>query len=178
MNRRHHPLGRRVALGIIVAVGSLAVLASQAMAHEGEESIPAITDVQEAIAILAEHPGSFPPAEVAEHAMDKVGEALESNDTRGVLLKLVQQAKDALDAGRNDDALTLLERSIGACPGAPVIEPQNAPRTPPPLSSPCPSVAHLQALDRTPVGGAEEPVLLAVSAVLILAGLALARKIR
>jgi hypothetical protein len=178
MTRRHHPLGRRVGLGIMVAVGSLAGLSSPAMAHEGEESIPAITDVQEAIAILAEHPGSFPEAEVAEHAMDKVGDALESNDTRGVLLDLVQQAKDALDAGQNEDALTLLERSIGACPGAPVIEPQNAPRTPPPLSSPCPSVAHLQALDRTPVGGAEEPVLLAVSAVLILAGLALARKIR
>jgi len=178
MTRRHHPLGRRLALAVMVAVGSLAGLASQAMAHEGEESIPAITDVQEGIAILAEHPGEFPAAEVTDHAMDKVGDALESNDTRGVLLDLVEQAKDALDAGRNDDALTLLERSIGACPGAPVIEPENAPRTPPPLSSPCPSVAHLQALDRTPVGGAEEPVLLAVSAVLILAGLALVRKIR
>ena len=178
MTPRHHPFVRRVALAVMVAVGSPAGLASPAMAHEGEESVPAITDVQEAIAILAEHPGSFPVAQVAEHAMDKVGDALESNETRGVLLDLVQQAKDALDAGRNEDALTLLERSIGACPGAPVIEPENAPRTPPPLSSPCPSVAHLQALDRTPVGGAEEPVLLAVSAVLILAGLALARKIR
>lgn len=178
MTRRPHPLGRRVALAVTVAVGSITGLASPALAHEGEESIPAITDVQEAIAILAEHPGSFPSAEVAEHAMDKVGDALESEDARGVLLDLVQQAKDALDGGRNDDALTLLERSIGACPGAPVIEPENAPRTPPPLSSPCPSVAHLQALNRTPVGGAQEPVLLAVSAVLILAGLALARKIR
>jgi len=177
VTRRQYHLGRRVTLAVMVAVGSLTGLASPARAHEGEESVPAITDVQEAIAILAEHPGSFPVAEVAEHAMDKVGDALESNDTRGVLLDLVQQAKDALDAGRNEDALTLLERSIGACPGAPVIEPENAPRTPPPLSSPCPSVAHLQALDRTPVGGAEEPVLLAVSAVLILAGLALARKI-
>jgi hypothetical protein len=177
MTPRHHPFVRRVALAVMVAVGSPAGLASPAMAHEGEESVPAITDVQEAIAILAEHPGSFPVAEVAEHAMDKVGDALESNDTRGVLLDLVQQAKDALDAGRNDVALPLLERSIGACPGAPVIEPENA-RTPPPLSSPCPSVAHLQALDRTPVGGAEEPVLLALGAVLILAGLALARRIR
>lgn len=172
------PVICRVALGVIVAVGSLAGLASPAIAHEGEESVPAITDVQEAIAILAEHPGSFPPAEVAEHAMDKVGDAMESEDTRGVQLDLVQQAKDALDAGLNDDALTLLERSIGACPGAPVIEPQDAPRTPPPLSSPCPSVAHLQALDRTPVGGAAEPVLITVGAVLVLAGLGLARRTR
>ncbi len=176
--RSRAPVFIGAGLSLTALVALTLVLAPPALAHEEEEAVPAITDVQEAIAIIAEHPGSFPVAEVAEHAMDKVGDALESNDTRGVLLDLVQQAKDALDAGRNEDALTLLERSIGACPGAPVIEPQNAPRTPPPLTSPCPSVAHLQALDRTPVGGAEEPVLLVVSAVLILAGLALARKIR
>jgi hypothetical protein len=173
-----HRIIVRVAVGVMVAVGSLAGLASPALAHEGEESVPAITDVQEGIAILAEHPGEFPAAEVTDHAMDKVGDALESEDARGVTLDLVQQAKDALDAGLNDEALTLLERSIGACPGAPVIEPQDAPRTPPPLSSPCPSVAHLQALDRSAIGGAKEPVLLAVGAVLILAGLGLARRIR
>ena len=172
------PVILRVAFGAVVAVGTLAGLAPSAMAHEGEESVPAITNVQEAIAILAEHPGSFPAAEVAEHAMDKVVDALESEDPRGVQLELVQQAKDALDAGQNDDALFLLERSIGACPGAPVIEPQDAPRTPPPLSSPCPSVAHIQVLDRTPVGGTQEPVLIAVGAVLVLAGLGLARRIR
>ena len=168
----------RVALGLVVAAGALVGLASPAMAHEGEESVPAITNVQEGIAILAEHPGVFPTAEVIDHAMDKVGDALESEDTSGVLLDLVQQAKDALDAGNIDEALTLLERSIGACPGAPVIEPEDAPRTPPPLSSPCPSVAHIQALDRSPIGGAKEPVLIAVGAVLILAGLGLARRIR
>ncbi|HET7928106.1 MAG TPA: hypothetical protein VFM40_00990, partial [Actinomycetota bacterium] len=65
-----------------------------------------------------------------------------------------------------------------ACPGAPVIDPQDAPRTPPPLSSPCPSLAHIQALDRSPVGGTEEPVLIAVGAVLIVAGLGLVRRIR
>ena len=180
MNEGRNARRRRLARlpAALVALALVLGPTSAALAHEGEENVPAIADVQEAIAILAEHPGSFPPAEVAEHAMDKVGDALESNDTRGVLLDLVQQAKDALDAGRNDDALTLLERSIGSCPGAPVIEPQNAPRTPPPLLSPCPSVAHLQALDRSPVGGAAEPVLLAVGAVLVLAGLGLARRIR
>jgi hypothetical protein len=165
----------------LVAVGLIALAlgpTSTALAHAGEEDVPAITDVQEAIAILAEHPGLFPAADVIDHAKDKVGDALESNDTRGVLLDLVTQAQDALTAEKSDDALTLLERSIGACPGAPVIEPQNAPRTPPSLSSPCPSVAHIQALDRTPVGGTQEPVLIAVGAVLILVGLGLARRIR
>jgi hypothetical protein len=168
----------RVALGVVVGAGAPLFLAFPAMAHEGEESVPAITNVQEGIAILAEHQASFPPTEVIDHAMDKVGDALESEDTTGVLLDLVQQAKDALDAENLDEALTLLERSIGACPGAPVIEPENAPRTPPPLSSPCPSVAHIQPLDRSPIGGIKEPVLIAAGAVLILAGLGLVRRIR
>lgn len=180
MSRGRH-VRQRWLFRSLAAVGATALAlgpTSVALAHEGEEDVPAITNVQEAIAILAEHPGVFPPAEVAEHAMDKVGDALESNDTRGVLLDLVTQAQDALDAGEPGDALTLLERSIGACPGAPVIEPQDAPRTPPPLSSPCPSLAHIQALNRSPIGGTAEPVLIAVGAILILGGLGLARRIR
>jgi hypothetical protein len=172
---------RRRLVHSLAAVGALVFAlgpTTAAFAHEGEENVPAITDVQEAIAILAEHPGLFPAEEVTDHAMDKVGDALESNDSRGVVLENVSQAKDALDAGKTEDALTLLERSIGACPGAPVIEPEDAPRTPPPLSSPCPSLAHIQGLDRSPVGGAQEPVLIALGAVLILAGLGLARRIR
>ncbi len=168
----------RMALSATTMLALMVGLASPVLAHEGEESVPAITDVQEAIAILAEHPGEFPQSEVVEHAADKVHDAIDSNDTRGVRLDLVEQADTALEAGRTAEALNLLERSIGACPGAPVIEPENAPRTPPPLSSPCPSVPHLQELDRSPVGGAAEPVLIAVGAVLILAGLGLARRIR
>lgn len=149
------------------------VLAPPALGHEEEKGVPAITDVQEAIAILATQPG------LMDNAMDKVGDALDSNDTRGVELNLVQQAKAALDAGQVGQALTLLERSIGVCPGAPVIEPENAPRTPPPLSSPCPGPAtHLLALNRSPVGGAKEPILIAVGAFLILAGLRIARRVR
>jgi hypothetical protein len=158
---------------LIALLGLTLLLAIPAYAHEGEASVPALTDVQEAVAILASQPG------LMDNAMDKVGDALESGDTRGVRLDLVKQAQAALDANQIDQALTLLERSIGACPGAPVIEPQNAPRTPPPLSSPCPSPAsHLLALDRSPLRGAKEPVLIAVGAVLILGGLGLARRIR
>lgn len=170
---------RRLGVFLAALIVLTLALASSALAHEEEESIPAITDVQEAIAILAEHVGSFPLAEVVDHAMDKVHDATESKDTRGVRIDLVKQADAALEAGKTSEALTLLERSIGVCPGAPVIEPENAPRTPPPLSSPCPSpAAHLLALDRSPVGGAEEPVLIALGAVLILAGLGLAWRIR
>lgn len=169
----------RLVVSLTAPIALTLVLAPPALAHEEEKNVPAITDVQEAIAILAEHIGAFPIAEVVDHAMDKVHDATESNDTRGVQIDLVKQADAALEAGNMTEALTLLERSIGVCPGAPVIEPENAPRTPPPLSSPCPSpAAHLQALDRSPVGGAEEPVLIALGAVLIVAGLGLAWRIR
>ena len=168
----------RIAVTAAAAVGVFVGSVSPASAHEGEESVPAITDVQEAIAILAEHPGLFPEQDVIDHAMDKVRDSQESEETQGVDLNLVKQAQDALEAAQSDQALTLLERSIGSCPGAPVIEPQDAPRKPPPLDSPCPSVAHILALDRSAVSGTQEPVLIVIGAVLILAGLGLVRRIR
>jgi len=113
-----------------------------------------------------------------DDALDKVKDAQESEVTRGVNVDLVAGAQRALEGEDVDRALTLLERSIGACPGAPVIEPENAPRTPPTLTSPCPSVPHLQALNRSPVGGAKAPILITLAAVLILAGLGLARRAR
>src|SRR6266545_6422772 len=104
-------------IGASLTVASLVTLtlfiATPVLAHEGEESVPAITDVQEAIAILAEHPGEFPAAEVVDHAADKVHDAMDSNDTRGVRLDLVRQAEAALNDGQMQQALTLLERSIG-----------------------------------------------------------------
>ncbi len=169
-------------IGASLTVASLVTLtlfiATPVLAHEGEEAVPAITDVQEAIAILAEHPGEFPASEVVDHAMDKVKDAQASEVTRGVNLDLVAEAQTALEGEDVDRTLTLLERSIGACPGAPVIEPENAPRTPPALISPCPSVPHLQALNRSPVGGTKAPILITLGAVLILAGLGLVRRVR
>jgi hypothetical protein len=173
-------LAMRTVVAVVILALAIGLLgpATGALAHGEEKGVPAVTLVQEAIAILAEHPGEFPPAEIVAHARDKVADALESTDTRGVRLDLVKQAGVALDAGRSDQALVLLEQSIGACPGAPVIEPETAPRIPPTLTSPCPPVPHLRALRRTPVGGVEEPVLIAVGAVLIVAGLGLARRVR
>jgi len=158
-------------LGIVTA--QILLLALPAFAHAGEENVPAITDVQEAIAILATQP------QLMDNALDKVHDATDSNETRGLDIDLVKQAYSALQGGHMQEALVLLERSIGACPGATVIEPQNAPRTPPPLSSPCPSpAAHMFALDRSPVGGVQEPVLIAVGALLVLGGIGFAKRIR
>jgi hypothetical protein len=147
-------------------------IAPAASAHEGEENVPAFTDVQEAIAILASQP------ELMDNAMDKVGDAQESKDTMGVDLALVKQASAALDRNDAAAALVLLERSIGACPGAAVLEPKEPPRNPQPLSSPCPNPQHLQGLSRSAVGGTQEAVFLALAGVMIVAGLLLVRRIR
>ena len=164
---------------IVCAIALLAVLfAAPALAHEGEENVPAITDIQVAIAFLAEQPGELSTSDVMDQAADKIHDAMESSDQRGVRLDLVKQADAALEAGKVAAALALLERSIGVCPGAPVVEPENAPRTPPALASPCPSVAHIRGLSSSAVGGATEPVLIALAVVLIVAGIGLARRIR
>jgi hypothetical protein len=160
-----------IAVGIAAAV--VLGLAQAAFAHAGEENVPAFTDVQEAIAVLASQP------DLVDDAMDKVHDALDSNDTMGVSLGLLRHAFAALNHDAMDSALVLLERSIGACPGAPVLNPQSPPRSPRPLSSPCPSPgAHLRALNRSPVGGTQEPVFIALGAAIVLAGLVLTRRIR
>ena len=171
---------RRLAIVMIAATltsGVWLAFAPSASAHKGEEGVPAVTDVQEAIAILATHPSIFPTSDVVDHAMDKVKDAQEAKDPRGVDLDLVAKAQTALEAERFEEALTLLERSVGACPGAPVIDPATAPRTPPKLSAPCVTAAHLQALARSPVGGTEKPVLLGVAGVLVLGGILLHRRV-
>ncbi len=164
--------------GCLFITGSF-LFAPPALAHEGEQGTPAVTDVQEAIAILATHQGSFPQAEVVDQALDKVKDSQTADNTRGVDLGLVRQAQSSLAAERLDEALTLLERSVGACPGAPVIDPDSAPRTPPSLASPCPSpAASLLALSSSPVHGAQEATFLVLGGMLIFGGLALARRIR
>ena len=166
-------------LAVMVLGGWLLVcLAPAASAHMGEANVPAFTDIQEAIAILAAHPGSFPQAEILDHAMDKVHDALDSNDTNGVDVGLVKQASDALDGKDLNGALLLLERSIGACPGAPVLNATSPPLSPQPLSSPCPNPRSLRGLPRSAVGGTQEPVLLVLAGVMILGGLALVRRVR
>jgi hypothetical protein len=75
-------------IGVIVATMALA---EPALAHEGEEDIPAFTSVQEAIAILAAHPGGIP------EATDKVHDALDARDQQGVNVSLVQSASAALE---------------------------------------------------------------------------------
>jgi hypothetical protein len=145
-------------------------LAAPALAHEGEEEVPARTQVATADAILRTQP------EQVELAADRINDALEAEDHEGVDLGRVEQAKAALAA---DDMLKtelLLEQALGACPGEPVTKPAGVRAKLP--QSPCPTPAHELALGRVPVHGSTKPVLLGIGALLALGGLALAWRIR
>jgi len=162
----------RVLAAIGITVWLVLAPATAAFAHMGEENVPAFTDVQEGIAILAGQPA------LMDNAIDKVHDALDSNDQNGVDGALVKQAYAALNRKDLSGALLLLERSIGACPGAPVLNPVAPPRSPAPLASPCPNPQHLEGLSRSAVGGAQEMVFLVLAFVMIVTGLLLVRRIR
>jgi hypothetical protein len=162
----------RVLAAIGITVWLVLALATAALAHMGEENVPAFTDVQEGIAILAGQP------ELMDNAIDKVHDALDSNDQSGVDVTLVKQASAALSRNDASAALLLLERSIGACPGAPVLNPVAPPRSPAPLSSPCPNPQHLEGLSGSAVGGAQETVFLVLAFAMIITGVLLVRRIR
>jgi hypothetical protein len=155
-----------------LALAWLAVVAlgGPALAHEGEEDVPARTQVQRADAILRTQP------EQVDLAVDRINDALEAEDHEGVDLDRVKQAKAALEAGDMQQTELLLEQALGACPGQPVISPTGV-RAPLP-TKPCPTPAHELALGRVPVHGTARPVLLGIGGVLALGGLVMAWRIR
>jgi len=70
--------GPRLLSAIAVAWLAVAALATPAAAHEGEESVPALTQVQVAVAILRTQP------ELVDLAADRINDATEAEDKDGV----------------------------------------------------------------------------------------------
>ena len=153
---------------LAASVGALA-LAAPALADEGEEDVPALGLVQQAIAIIRSQP------ELTDQIEDKIADAIDAEDQEGVDIAKVEEAQTSFEAGDMEQTELLLEQAIGACPGQPVETPEGI-RTPPPIASPCPAPAHLRAFDGGPIGGTAEPLLLGVAGVAILAGLYLVRR--
>ena len=165
------PRSGPVRLGCLaLALLAVAVFAAPAWAHEGEEKVPARTQVAVADAILRTQP------EQMDLAADRINDALEAEDHEGVDLGRVKQAKDALEAGDMAKTELLLEQALGACPGQPVTNPAGVRAKLP--QTPCPTPAHELALGRVPLHGTAKPVLLAIGAVLALGGLVMAWRIR
>jgi len=148
-----------------------AALATPAAAHEGEEDVPALTQVQVAVTILRTQP------DLVDLAADRINDATEAKDKDGVDVDRVEQAKKTLEAGDMAATELLLEQALGACPGQPVTNPAGVRAKLP--QTPCPAPApHELALGRVPLHGAAKPTLLAIGALLVLGGLVLTRRIR
>lgn len=168
---RPWPLRRlRLLRALAAAWLAVAVFAAPAGAHEGEDKVPARTQVAVADAILRTQP------EQMDLAADRINDALEATDHQGVDLSRVKQAKATLEAGDMAKTELLLEQALGACPGQPVTNPAGVRAKLPRV--PCPTPAHELALGRVPLHGTARPVLLAIGAVLALGGFVLAWRIR
>src|SRR6266508_4126507 len=141
---------RPLVCSLVLAWLGVASFAAPASAHEGEEEVPARTQVAVADALLRTQP------EQMDLAADRI--------------------KDTLDAGDTAKTELLLEQALGACPGQPVVNPTGVRAKLP--QTPCPTPAHELALGRVPLHGTARPVLLTVGAVLALGGLVMAWRIR
>ena len=92
----------------LITAAVVALVPTAAWAHGGDENTSADDSVRQAIALIVNSPGNH------EAIDDKIGDALESDDTDRVNLDLVKQAQAAMD--REDEHATrrLLEAAIGA----------------------------------------------------------------
>jgi hypothetical protein len=102
---------RRSLAAALVALTSLVgaiALPQPASAHGDDETQEGYLLVQQALGHLAHDTGS----EGVDLAMEKVKDALETEDQEGVDVPEVEQGMRALDAGRVDQARTLLQDSI------------------------------------------------------------------
>lgn len=156
--------------GLVGAFLAAAAVTAPTLAHEGEEDVPARTQVQTAVAILRTQP------EQMDLAADRINDATEAEDKEGVDIDRVEQAKTALEAGDKAKTELLLEQALGGCPGESIANPTKIRATLP--QKPCPTPAHELGLGRVPIGGTAKPALVAIGAVLVLGGLVLVRSIR
>lgn len=91
---------------LLVGVCLSTVAATPAMGHGEGESDQASVLVLQAIGFIVNKPGDM------NDVSDKINDALKAPDRKGVVLTLVQAAKDALDYGDMDQTRTLLQQSI------------------------------------------------------------------
>ena len=139
----------------LAAVLFLAVLApgTRAIADGGEEDFTARDFVEQAIGLLRGQP------ELTELIDDRIVDAVGDDEAEGVDLELVGQAQEAFAAGRLDETRELLERSIGE-EDSPILHE--------------PDVGGGLAAPK----GTTDPILIALGALLALAGGLVTRKVR
>jgi hypothetical protein len=92
----------------LMAVSLTVLPASVAFAHGGEQELPAIDLVRQAIAYIVNTPDDM------DTITDKVDDAAEAEDQAGVVTALVVQAGEALERDDMMGCRSLLQRAIGA----------------------------------------------------------------
>ncbi len=97
----------RLMLAALAAAVLVLFPTSAARADGGEEDFTARDFVEQAIGLLRGQP------DMTDLIEDRITDALEDDETEGVDLELVEQARQAFDAGDLDATRELLERSIG-----------------------------------------------------------------
>lgn len=119
---------------VMILVVSAVVVGSSGIALAHKEKLPpdALSLVKQAAALLAQDP------KMAGEARERLEAALESKDARGVDLKKVKQALDALGARDIPSARRALVDALvapaAAAPG-PSVSPGAAPQTGPPMAA-------------------------------------------
>ncbi len=169
-----HRVGRRWARLIAAAVLAVAVLlvSTPAQGHDGDESDRAFDLVRQAIALIVNTPNDH------DAIADKVNDALDAKDTDNVQLPLVQQAKTALDADDMHQVRTLLEQSIGARVHTGAVDPVAIGNPPPATGADTGTLAAVDAIPGRHGLNGGDWVLLIISVVVGLAGMALAFRLR
>ena len=165
------PRARRLAAAAM-AVAIVLLLPASASAHGTGESDKAFDLVRQAIALIVNTPSNM------DAITDKIDDAIDAKDTANVQLPMIQQAKDAMETGDLHQVRRLLEQSIGA-------RVHTGPADPVPIGNPAPAVGAdtgtVATVEGLPgrhglTGG--DWILLAVSLVAGLGGLALAIRLR
>jgi hypothetical protein len=140
----------------LAAVAVLLLAAPAANAHGAEEEhAPAKELVQQAIALIVNSPDDQMAIE------DKINDALESDETDGVDLGAVREAKTAFTAGDLRRTQSLLETSIGARPHLSAVEPKpirTVPADLPPAEETSTAPPHLATGEETGTVIATEPL--------------------
>jgi hypothetical protein len=159
---------------VVVVLAMLAMLApaGRAWAHAGEEGVPAKDSVEEAIAIIASEPN------LTDTIGDKINDAIDSNDQTSVDKSLVQQAQAVFESGDLEQTTLLLEESVGARPGQPVVNPNEGPRLPAASLPSAGPTSHLLALGGQRPDGTQTTVVLGFAVILALGGALTARRFR
>lgn len=95
---------------LLAVVAWIVIAASPAVAHEGEEGVPAVDSFAAAMALLQVQP------DMADLIGDKIGDGLDASDTEGVDLGIARDAQAAFQAGDDARALELLAEATGMTP--------------------------------------------------------------